>query len=92
MKSTFFLSLWLAFHFRILLTEPRAFRGSLCIRLRACAGVHERAHALTSAAEVLLIDLDHELPINISEHAAVHPVRHKPAEKEGKKVQTVISR
>lgn len=32
----------------------------------------------TSEAEVFLIDLDHEFPINISKHSAVHPVRHKP--------------
>lgn len=35
-------------------------------------------HLLTSAAQVLLIDLDHELPINVSKHTAVHPVGHKP--------------
>lgn len=33
---------------------------------------------LTSEAEILLIDLDHELSVNISKHATVHPVRHKP--------------
>lgn len=54
-------------------------------RLRTCAGVHKRARVLTSAAQVLLVDLDHELPINISKHATVHPVRHKPEEERGKK-------
>ena len=33
---------------------------------------------LTSEAEILLIDLDHEFSVNISKHAAIHPVRHKP--------------
>lgn len=42
-----------------------------------------RARVLTSAAQVLLVDLDHELPVNVAEHAAVHPVRNEPAEKEG---------
>lgn len=33
---------------------------------------------LTSVAKVFLIDLDHELSINITKHTTVHPVRHKP--------------
>ena len=37
---------------------------------------------LTSAAQVVLVDLNHKLPIDISEHTAVYPVRHEPVKAE----------
>lgn len=45
---------------------------------RVCVCVFD----LTSVAKILLIDLDHEFSVNISENAAVHPVRHKPEHRE----------
>lgn len=33
---------------------------------------------LTSEAEVLMVNLDHELPINISEDSTVHPIMDEP--------------
>ena len=38
--------------------------------MRACVSV-------TSEAEIVLVDLDHEFAVHISEHPTVHPVRHK---------------
>lgn len=35
---------------------------------------------LTSEAEVFMINLDHELPINISEDSTVHPIMDEPVE------------
>lgn len=66
MKSIFFSarqSVGQAFHFQ----KPADWR---CVCACVCC--------LTSAAEIVLIDLDHEFSINITKHAAVHPVRHKP--------------
>lgn len=33
---------------------------------------------LTSEAEVFMVNLDHELPINISEDSTVHPIMDEP--------------
>lgn len=46
---------------------------------------------LTSRAEIVLIDLDHEFSINIPKNATVHPVRHKPEESTGKAQPVLIN-
>jgi hypothetical protein len=33
----------------------------------------------TSEAEVLVVHLDHELPVNVSEDPTIHPVMDEPA-------------
>lgn len=69
------------FIFRTRWLKPKC----LCVAT-ACLCVY--ACGLTSETEVLLIDLYHEFSINISKHATVHPVRHKPMWSTAKKTTT----